>query len=634
MRGMIIFMKRIFSIVLAVLMMLSVLPTIASAADEVTLTNVALNRPGFASNEYVENGKPYFADLATDGNVNTYFWNTSAGRYYVDLGADYTINQINLNLSTVNADVWWQNITIYLCSSRPNLNSSNAPDGSVSIYSSTSTATRETDGILEVETDETVRKSKYRYVFLVKSSGAIRISELQALSSDDTSNATYQVEVGAFKPVFAASGAGNTSGTTVSNYLPWYANDRSMATTYHSDDIKWATTATDPGIKQYFVVDLGESIPLYGVAYRPDYGNGEVENRYNVRIYVSNDPNVLSTSNIVVTAHANNVDNYYELPASISGQSFRYVIVTNGDNTQRAENSVTYNHRKITIRDIKVYSDNKNGRTTNYSTSDTSKRAHLISYYMPITGDEHGTYKLACVVDGDPLTRWVQGINGRATTAKIDLGKPQKIDYITTAMGSVEVLGAAYDNDNMYFFATNGTDNEYDSSEDILLGSFDGSQMLAGSTYLFEAPETANKYRYVVIYAEDADVSNNSVYPRINLGMLDVYTKESNLDEAHTSIKFARDTSDTNKFTVAADKFISATGRKYKFIAAAYDASENLIEVKSADISVNKGMEGPITSSVSFAGSENLSKIATVKTMLWDFDDQYRPVAVSQEFSY
>lgn len=628
-------MKRIFSIVLAVLMMLSALPTIASAADEVTLTNVALNRPGFATNEYVENGKPYFADLATDGDVNTYFWNTYSGRYYVDLGADYTVDQINLNLSKTKADVWWQNITIYLCSSRPNLNSTSAPEGSVSVYTSASTATGETDGILEVVTDETVRSSKYRYVFLVKSSGAIRISELEVLTPDDASSAKYLVEVGAFKPVFAASSAGSASGATVSNYLPWYANDRSMATTYHSDDIKWAASgATDPGIKQYFVVDLGESMPLYGVAYRPDYGSGETENRYNVRIYVSNDPNVLSTSNIVVTAHAMNLDNYYELPASISGQNFRYVIVTNGDNTQREENSVTYNHRKITIRDIKIYSDNQNGRTPNYSISDTSKRAHLISYYMPITGDEHATYKLACVVDGDPLTRWVQGINGRATSARIDLGKPQKIDYITTAMGSVENLNAAYDNDNMIFFATNGSDNEYDSSEDILLGSFDGGQMVLGSTYLFEAPETTNKYRYVVIYAKDADVSNDSVYPRINLGMLDIYTKESNLDEAHTSIKFTRDASDTNKFTVAADKFISATGRKYKFIAAAYDASENLVEVKSADISVNNGMEGPITSSVSFADSENLSNIATVKTMLWDFDDQYRPVAASEKFSY
>ena len=93
-------------------------------------------------------------------------------------------------------------------------------------------------------------------------------------------------------------------------------------------------------------------------------------------------------------------------------------------------------------------------------------------------------------------------------------------------------------------------------------------------------------------------------------------------------ISFSRSETAKTDFSVSIEEYVSATGRSVTFIAAAYDANDNLVEVRSSRLTPATADQNTI----SFVGSQNLSKIKKVKTMLWEDISVPRPIVASETF--
>lgn len=606
-------MKKLLSLFLSIIMIMSALPLMVSA-EETTLTDVALDRPGF-SYQY---NTTYHPQYATDGNTRTRYMYNYAGWYYVDLGAAYTVDSVNLLLDTT----YNKNYKVYLSNTRPTAQSLSITEAAISEVGATA-ATTDANGYTNIEvTDAT----KYQFV-IVQHTARLDILDIKVMTPDTVdANPFYMVEVGAYKPVFAAS----TNGAN----FPYNANDRVANTAYESKVISWAADGTDPAIEQSFIIDLGTAMPLHAITYFPtnnNRGGGVYEYWRNqqVTIYVTNDPNTLADANKVVTRHMQFLSNYVELPATIKGGSYRYVVVQGGATGQST--------RGLSIIDIGVYSDSTAAQPA--SSFNTNERTHLISYGMPakanwddLSGNAN-TVALsypASVTDGDLETEWaVYGGNAKDVYIMLDLGKPQTIDYITAMSGSkysgnnvnraAEIFVSNTDD-----FATTGAAIMHTENVN---GMYPQKRM---RLYTASDAMNGNKYRYVGVRIPDRR-ADGGTWARADLVMLDVYTKEANLDEAFTEITFEQDASVETKYSVKANKLLSVTGRGYDFIAAAYNSDGALIDVRISTVTPTKGVGAALSASVDFAGSECLNDISYVRTMLWDTKD-IRPIVASQAF--
>jgi len=510
-------MKKIIAAMLSAVMLSSAFLPVGADGDG-GLTNVALNRPGFSTWE----ATGHFADLATDGDASTYFANGYAGWYMTDLGAAYTINEIRANLGTNTLS----NLNVYASNERVNFNTGAIPTGAVLLKEIGTTEETVTDHTLVVTTTAEQQAAQYRYVLLQKPSGGMQLNEIEVLTSDTVNDPFYLVEVGAFKPVITSSYK-TENGTISENYHPWHINDRVSRTVYESTDISWAASdGTDPGMKQKIVIDLESEMPLYGIEYRPtNYNRGggifEKQRTHGVNIYVSNDPLKVDDANLVFSGDTTYSNNYYELPDSIYGDSFRYVVV------QSSATSIEgYYHQMLTIENLCIYSDNS--QTPNYSTEDTGRRAHLMTLGKTTTSTNSGsaTGQKSGINDGDLTTVWANAAHCDALLA-IDLGEAKTIDYITAITAGT----GSYANNNYKVFVTNAYDTKFDDN-DVLVYEGSATGMQQGILEVFPATDEMDgqTYRYVCIMIPDPNgVENTSNFARWNVAELTAYTKEDNL---------------------------------------------------------------------------------------------------------
>ncbi len=592
--------------------------------EEKVLTDVALNRPGFSSHFYREN----HSLKVTDGDLTTKYLFSTAAWYYVDLGDAYTIDTVKLlfgnDYEEGEVD---KNYTVYLSNTR--MTSDTLPSDVVTIGEIADTPKEVgKDGYTDFAvTSET----KYRFV-IIKHTKRIDIYDIKVMTPDTVAeDASWMVEVGAYKPIFATTAEGAL--------LPYYANDRDSSTAYEAKDVIWTEgVTTDPGTEQSVILDLGEVLPLHAITYYPtnfNRGGGVFEHwrNQNVSIYVTNDPNTV-TDAVVKNKNMGFLTNYLELPEAIKGNSYRYVVVKGG-NVQKYQSDPAEYHRSLTMIELGVYSDSTAAQQI-YSFN-TDERAHLISYGMPakanwddLSGNAN-TVALsypASVADGDLTTEWaVYGGNAKDVYIMLDLGTPQTIDYVTAMSG--KKYNANNVNRAAEIFVSN-TD-EFSTDNAVIMHTEGVNGMQPQNTMrLYQASEAmdGNKYRYVGVRIPDRR-ADGGTWARTDLVMLDVYTKEANLDEVFTEVTFEQDAEVATKFSVKADKLLSVTGREYKFIAAAYDDNDKLLGVKMAAITPQKGVGAALDATIDFAEEEYADSVVYAKTMLWDMEGNLRPIVAS-----
>ncbi len=592
--------------------------------EEKVLTDVALNRPGFSSHFNREN-HPL---KVTDGDLTTKYLFSNGAWYYVDLGTAYTIDTVKVlfgnNYEHGEIDT---NYNVYLSNTRMTSDTLPADVVTIGEIAGTSKEVGE-DGYTDFDvTDET----KYRFV-IIKHTKRIDIYDIKVMTADAVAeDASWMVEVGAYKPIFATTANGA--------YLPYYANDRDSSTAYESKDVIWTEGVTaDPGTEQSVILDLGEAMPLHAITYYPtnfNRGGGVFEHwrNQNVSIYVTNDPNNI-TDAVVKNTNMGFFTNYLELPEAIKGNSYRYVVITGG-NVKKYQSDPAEYHRSLTMIELGVYSDSTAAEPV-YSFN-TDERAHLISYNMPakanwddLSGNAN-TVALsypASIADGDLTTEWaVYGGNAKDVYIMLDLGTPQTIDYVTAMSG--KKYNANNVNRAAEIFVSNTDEFSTDNAVIMYTESVNGMQP-QNRMRLYQASDAmnGNKYRYVGVRIPDRR-ADGGTWARTDLVMLDVYTKEASLDEIFTEVTFEQDAEVATKFSVKADKLLSATGRDYKFIAVAYDDNDKLLGVKTATISPEKGVGAALDASVDFAEEEYADSVVYAKTMLWDMNGDLRPIVAS-----
>ncbi len=605
-------MKKLLSLFLSVIMIMSALPVIAGA--EATLTNVALNRPGFSKTYY----GTYHPQYATDENIKTSYMYHLGGWYYVDLGAKYEVDSVDLLLGERNT-----NYKVYLSNTRPTIETPTISEAAV-LEVGTTAATTDASGYTNIAISD---DTKYQFVIVQHTKG-LEILDIKVMTPDADSN-FYMVEVGAYKPTFAASTDGEA--------YPYKANDRDIDTVYLAEDVIWTEGVTnDPLVEQSLIIDLGTAMPLHAVTYHPtnhNLGGGNYEHwrSQNVSIYVTNNPNDL-TDAVVKGENMKYLSNYIELPDAIKGNSYRYVVI-NGGKVQKYQSSPAEWHRSLTIVDLGIYSDSTAAQQT-YSFN-TNDRTHLISYGADAkanadTWSGNNTYKHLAdpnnITDGDLTTEWDLWKNATALAEgyiMIDLGKPQTIDYLTAMSGdgyttddvsrSAEIFVS-----NTADFTTTGATVMHTEGEN---GMQPQNRM---RLYTASSAMNGNKYRYVGMR-----IPATSGRVKSDLVLFDVYTKEANLDEAFTEIIFEQDASVETKYSVKADKLLSVTGRGYDFIAGAYNSDGALIDVRISTVTPVKGVGAALSASVDFADSDCKNDISYVRTMLWDTKN-IRPIVASQ----
>ncbi len=641
-------MKRIFSIVLAVLMMLSALPTIAGAAESEELVNVALNRPNFAyyqSSSADPYGNCNHADKATDGDVTTQYYANYGDWYFVDLGAKYPIDSIKVNFgmnvnNTDSMKIYLSDDTMY--DYREMYLNTKPTDRRIVFDASTASVQEGTSIVIKGNTwleldvaGGTLENKTAQFVYIEKT-GVLAINELEVYTAESNvaENAPYWVEVGAFKPAMAATYK-ITKGTEVTNYLPWYANDRNTATSYLAESITYTKSEAssdanyrNENLKQKLVIDLEKAYPINAIVYRPlaGYSGGYT-------IYVTNDPLNYGSANKFGADSLSNANQVcFTKPSTLSENAYRYVVVESTEFTVSAGNYT----QKLGISDLLVYTDATETLTEPVrSLSEGDNRAHLVSLFMPTSSNYTSTGNYNNVSDGMLTTSFYNTRTaGQDINVVIDLGEPQTIDYITATRGKF----ADNLNHNIKIFVTNDKSvltgaSKYENYKDKMTLVYEKTNNSAMSTSSMEVypVNLTEKYRYVGAWIPDT--SSFATYSRTNLASLDVYTKTENLKEVHTDLVLAQDSTTSSTFTANADKFINASGHTYTLFAACYDEFDNLVDVRKGTEVLKNGHEGPFVATVSVEDID-ADEVSYVKLMLWDTDDDYRPIVISKKFDY
>ncbi len=537
-------MKRIFSIVLAALMIMSVLPVVAGAAESEGLVNVALNRPNFSYYQSASTdtyGNCYHADYATDGDLTTQFYTGYGDWYFVDLGAKYPIDNIRvyfgMNVSNSNSmkiyisdDSMYDYREMYL----PTL----PTDKRIIFDASTASVQEGSEYVIKgnewIEFDvagSTLENKTAQFVYIEKS-GALAINELEVYTEESNvaENAPYWVEIGAFKPVMTSTYK-ISGGTIDEKYLPWYANDRNINTTYLAENITYTKTETssdanfrNENLKQKFVLDLEAPYPINAIVYRPmnGYSGG-------YQIYVTNNPLSYGSANKFGADGLSNARQVcFTKPSTLTENAYRYVIVESTEFTVSAGNYI----QKLGISDLLVYTDATETLTEPVrSLSEGDNRAHLVSLFMPTSSNYTSTGNYNNVSDGKLTTSFYNTRPaGQDINVVIDLGEPQTIDYITATRGRT----ADNLNQNIKIFVTNDRTvltgaSKYENYKDkitLIHEKTNNSAMTTSSMEVYPVNLT-EKYRYVGAWIPDT--SSVATYSRTNLASLDVYTKTENL---------------------------------------------------------------------------------------------------------
>jgi len=637
-------MKKLLSLILAILLIISVLPMTAGAEGEAETesiaVNVALNRPCFSA--YQNEG---YADLVTDGNRSTYFYCNYGIWFYVDLGAAYTVDHIKVDMmANNNADVHTgrrSNYSVYLSNTRITFGNSVPADavavdtvaaGATPVVDENDCYTIDVAGNTELSAD--VKSTAYRYVYISKPQSNVTsyqkqlgIEELEVYTKDEVAETPfYEVEVAAFKPVLASSYgiASNGSNVAPDSSAPITAiasvvknvNDKKTTAFTTTDEILGkASDDASLALRQRVVIDLEEEYPLYGIVYRP---NSTAQHRGGYNIYVTNDAS-LGTLSLVHSQSGQLYvqDNYITLPDAIKGESFRYVVVESFSvQTNSAYNQV------LGIADLRVYSSSAVA-TPSYATS--GEALYLTSMHMPVTGvGASGTNPVTMANDGALTTSSRFYKAGGPSTVVIDLQQPQTIDYVTMMTAGT----GAYANGNMVVYATNDNDGAYDEDEDIVIHTVPSTGMVQGKMEMYPVTSAmqGKKFRYVCVSIPvgSGDAS------RGDIAIFDVYTKQSNFDEIGTNFAFIKSEENDTDYSLSFDRFF-ANGHSYKLIAAAYNKQNQLVAIKTTDIAPDS--ESAVSAGVSLADIEDIENAYSIKQMLWDADS-LRPIVANAFYSF
>jgi len=646
-------MKKFLSFYLSAILFISGFTGICKADSNTLSTNVAINRPGFSFATYLSNNE----DFATDGNINTCYYYNYEGRYHVDLGGNtesdlgYTIESIRINLPED-----YKNFKVYLSNQRMTDHSSKKFTNSDLILvhdSSESSIERDEKGWVNIPADI---EEKYRFVCIYHSS-SFKINELEVYTKDWVSDEPYYwVEVSAFKPAFA---------TTLysEDYRVYNANDRAANTAFLSDtSVKWQNNTDrlssvdgDNGVyfkdmKQRMIIDLGAEYPIHSIVFRPALHpvlstlNINQTNKYmgGFAVYGTNDTSLTKgdTGFDYIWGEGGNIGNYnYHKITDLTG-SYRYIVV---ESTAKLYSDDYYYHA-LGINDMLIYTDSNSGVTAPELGIDDGNRVHMISKSMPtITGGTN--MDAVCsenLTDTDITTVSQMGGSNGTRYVYVDLGKPQKINYVTAILPN---KSPTWTNKGNIIFVTNTlidkADSRYDLTRgDMIMHTMSSDGMTPGQMELYTASEEmqGKKFRYVVYAIIDKDddsdcwdstqTENAPDVIRMSLSSLDVYTKEKNLNEVHTDITFAQGSSNL-EFTVNSDRFFSVTGGNYKLIAAAYNKEGDFLYAETKELNLGYCKENVLRDKISLTDAEDVNR---VKIMLWDAKNELRPVVSSKTF--
>ncbi len=539
-------MKKTISVILAFLLISSVSNVFAHDILSEEYVNVALNRPNFSYYQVASTeayGNCYHADYATDGDLTTNFYTGYGDWYFVDLGAGYPIDNIKINfgMNVSNSD----SMTIYLSDEsmygdRKMYTPTLPTDKRVIFDASAATPQEDSEYIIKenewIEFDvagSTLENKTAQFVYIEKT-GNLIINELEVYTEESNvmENAPYWVEIGAFKPAMAATYKLANSGTELSEeYLPGYANDRNINTSYLGEAITYTRneTSSDPNyrnenLKQKLVIDLEEAYPINAIVYRPmnGYSGGYT-------IYVTNDPLSYGSANKFGADGLSNPQQVcFTKPATLTENAYRYVIVESTEFTVSAGNYI----QKLGISDLLVYTDATETLTEPVrSLSEADNRAHLVSLLKTTSSNYTSTGNYNNVSDGKLTTSFYNTRTaGQDINVVIDLGEPQTIDYITATRGKT----ADNLNKNIKIFVTNDKSvlagaSEYEANKDKITLVYEKTNEGAMATSSMEVypVNLTEKYRYVGAWIPRA---SDGTLSRTNLASLDVYTKTANLD--------------------------------------------------------------------------------------------------------
>lgn len=611
-------MKRFQAIILSTLLILSALPMSATAAGGDTLKNVALNRAGFSSvYAYFDGTNLYSTDNATDSSTSSQFITTMLNSfYYVDLGAAYTVEKIDLSTPNNFNDC----MKVYLSNTRMDMSAAtfSLPTDAVLVYTvdSTQEETKPSGNTNNIEISEENKATKYRYV-IVQNTGkpggtqtSFRISDLKVWSYDEEQS--YMVEIGAYKPSFAASIYPNTEAAP---FQTNFVNDRIIKS---SATNIYGTRSVGSLSYQRVVIDLEKEYTIEAVTVRRRkgtdyYGNYQVYATNDTTFNMTNMVEIATVTDPKCTSDARN--NFHEAPEAVKASKYRYIVLQ-CDNTKSLDTD-----------EIGIYTNSTEAVAGSYN---KGTRTHLVSKDRPVTAryDNSSTpaQRLTNCFAVQQFASYKSDVT-EGNYAFIDLGKPMCIDYLT--FGDQNDTNYRY---GLKFVATNdptfAVENDtviYSESDNAVTWSAFGSS--TKSMILIPATEALNgqKYRYVGIRG-----GVQSGVARLSGNFLDVYTKEANLDETVRSMEL---TQDGTAFTAKGTEFISVTNQAYTLIGAAYDKDGLLVDVKTKNVKPAQGlMLASWNASVDFADSARKSDIETVDLTVWDSLKTGRPIVNKKSF--
>lgn len=621
-------MKRLFSFLLSVSVLLSALPP--AAANEDKGTNVALNRPGFS----LSHAGADHADRATDGDSSTAFY-MSGGKtedkgdfdetawYYVDLGAEYTIDSIDLTMDAA-APAHLVGYEVYLSNTRASATSVPQAEEKTVVRAAEDTCSMQIAGGKASVTIDVAGQNitdRYRFVYVSKTDAGtndgINLKELAVYTKDEVApDAPYWTEIATHKPSFAAS--------HMPGYAAFMGNDRNVATEYISRGVT--------PVAQRYVVDLGAQYPLSAVVFRTRESASIEKERQGYEIYGTND-NLFVDMDLFHDQGAEIApfgNKFYAVPEEFQEKTYRYVVV------QKTYSSVNAYSLDMSVKDLLVYTPEKVEKT-----GGSSDKTFLVSRDTPVTisCENRADYPKEYLNDNSigNATTWL-GAVGTTTSTEVycymDLQKPQSIDYVTYALSDFANysygLTVVASNDPSFAPENDAVLYEAKNADGVYFSPVKSNT--TGSIILFEATEAmqGQKYRYVGMR-----FPANGTMVRGGASIFDVYTKQKNMDnESHNGVTFSRNADGGSVFSLSSGAFLSVTGRPYLFLAAAYDAKGALLEVRHNSLRVDKqGVYQELSSSVDFSDSPAAGSICEVKTMLWDSYDALRPVVAAQSFA-
>ena len=603
---------------------------LVSSGYQVTLTNVALNRPVFTS-WTADSTEP---ERMTDGKKDT-AWesnkfvasgkNVIDGSYLwalVDLGSEYSIDQIKI--FTDNEAIYTsrdrQDYKVYVTNTRPDTNvtpnTAVSVAGMTEVYAAPSLANgadaAPAENVINVAAVEATEGNRYRYVFLQKSNVTDsnggkghwfwKINEIEVNTSDEVAEtAPCWIEIAQNKPSFSGEVYENDT------YSPRNAIDGSISTVFIASD--WSS-----GIRSRLVVDLEAEYPIEAVVFTPRYTANEIKG---YEIYATND--TLFEDMTLIHKQPNDKEAnyghlYYKAPDSLKGKKFRYIVV-------QADSA----NNNLAVMDLKVYTSDKSAQR-----SVALNRTYLTSVNCGVVSDcgESKEHPFKNLTDNGSETTCLVLSGKENGYIAVDLIVPQSVDYVTYAIEGfglyhygLEIVAAnkadlsdgvvmfsAKDENGNYFCPVSETD-----TNGILL--FPATAQMDG-----------NKYRYVGMrFPKNLNTSDKIVQGGAT--MFGVYTKGSNLVEA---LSGATATFDGATVNFAINDFLTNGDLTYTVVAAGYDSSGRLVDAKTTKIKNTKQLfrnTNPVTATINFEDAEKNSKIDSVRVMLWDNqENNIRPI--------